>query len=124
VYGPTGALHFQPPTFRKDKLYDKWGVDRLAVSGNQNLYRLRDHKAALEILAEFTAEASGREHEIDADPNVPNERCFQANNSPPTAPGFVCRIVFENFYTSQRADTAISAKQKAAAQYVLLAAGN
>jgi hypothetical protein len=124
VYGPTGALHFQPPTFRKDRLYDKWGVDRFAVSANQNLYRLRDHKAALEIFAEFTAEASGREHEIDADPNVPNERCFQANNSPPNAPGFVCRIVFENFYTSQRADTAISAKQKAAAQYALLAADN
>jgi hypothetical protein len=121
VYGPTGALHFQPPTFRKDKLYDKWGVDRLAVSGPQNLYRLRDHKAALEMLAEFTAEASGREHEIDADPNVPDERCFQINNSPSNAPGFVCRIVFENFYTSQRADTAISAKQKSAAQYALLA---
>jgi hypothetical protein len=120
VYGPTGALHFQPPTFRKDKLYEKWGVDRLAVSGTQNLYRLGDHKSALEMLAEFTAEASRREHEIDADPSVPDERCFQTNNSPSNA--FVCRIVFENFYTSLRADTAISAKQKSAAQYALLAA--
>jgi len=120
VYGPTGALHFQPPAYRKDKLYEKWGVDRLAVSGAQNLYRLRDNKSALEMLAEFTAEASGREHEIDADPNVPGERCFQMNNSPSN--GFVCRIVVENFYTSQRADTAISAKQKSAAQYALLAA--
>jgi hypothetical protein len=121
VYGPTGALHFQPPTFRKDKLYEKWGVDRMAVSGTQNLYRLRDNKSALEMLAEFTAEASGREHEIDADPNVPDERCFQADNS--TANAFVCRIVFENFYTSLRADTAITAKQKSAAQYAMLAAG-
>jgi hypothetical protein len=32
--------------------------------------------------------------------------------------------VFENFYTSQRADTAMSAKQRAAAQYALLAAGD
>lgn len=120
VYGATGALHFQPPTFRKDKLYEKWGVDRLAVSGVQNLYRLRDHKSALELLAEFTAEASGREHEIDADPNVPDERCFQINNAPSN--GFLCRIVFENFYTSLRADTAISAKQKSAAQYAMLAA--
>ena len=121
VYGPTGALHVQPPTFRKDKLYEKWGVDRLAVAGAQNLYRLRDHKSALEMLGEFTAEASGREHEIDADPNVPGERCFQINNSASNA--FVCRIVSENFYTSLRADTAISAKQKSAAQYALLAAG-
>jgi len=120
VYGPTGALHFQPSTFRKDKLYEKWGVDRLTVSGAQNLYRLRDHKSALEMLAEFTAEASGREHEIDADPNVPDERCFQVNNSPSNA--FVCRIVFENFYTSLHSDTATSAKQKSAAQYALLAA--
>jgi hypothetical protein len=121
VYGPIGALHFQPPTFRKDKLYEKWGVDRLAVSGAQNLYRLRDHKSALEMLAEFTAEASGREHAIDADPNIPDERCFQMNNASSNA--FVCRIAVENFYTSLRGDTAISAKQKSAAQYVLLAAG-
>jgi hypothetical protein len=120
VYGATGAQHFQPPTFRKDKLYEKWGVDRLAVSNAQHLYRLRDHESALEVLAEFTAEASGREHAIDADANVPDERCFQVN-SPSNA--FVCRIVFENFYTSVRADTATSAKQKSAAQYALLAAG-
>jgi hypothetical protein len=119
VYGPTGALHFQPPTFRKDGLYDKWGVDRSAVSGDQDLYRLRDHKAAKEMLAEFTAEAAGREHEIDADPNVPNEHCFQANNPSPNMPAYVCRVVFENFYTSLRADTAIGAQQKAAAQYAL-----
>ena len=120
VYGPTGALHFQPATFRKDRLFDKWGVQRSAVSGSQDLYRLRDHSAALEMLAEFSAEAAGREHEIDADRNVPNQHCFQANNPPPTLPPYVCRIVFENVYTSLRADTAISAKQKAAAQYALL----
>ena len=120
VYGPTGASHFQPPMFRKDRLYDKWGVDRLAVSGFQNLFRVRDHEAAREMLAEVSAEASDREHEIDADPNVPDERCFQANNPPPNIPPYVCRIVFENFYTSVRAKTADRAKQKAAAQYALL----
>jgi hypothetical protein len=120
VYGPTGASHFQPPMFRKDRLYDKWGVDRLAVSGFQNLFRVRDHEAAREMLAEVTAEVSNREHEIDADPNVPDERCFQANNPPPNLPPYVCRIVFQNFYTSVRAKTAVSAKQKAAAQYALL----
>jgi hypothetical protein len=121
VYGPTGALHFQPPIFRKDKLYEQWGVDRLAVSGDQNLYRLRDQHAALDMLSEFTSDVSGGEHEIDADPNIPDERCFQADKAIENVPGFVCRIVVGNFYTAVRADNATSAKQKAAAQYALLA---
>ena len=32
VYGPVGALRDQPPSVRKDKLFQRWGVDRLAVS--------------------------------------------------------------------------------------------
>jgi len=122
VYGPTGALRDQPPKFRKDKLFEKWGVDRLAVSGDQHLYRLRDHQAAKDMMAAFIDDSSSREHEIEADKNVPEERCFEANKPAPDAPNFACRIVFNNFYTHVRADTAISAKQKAAAQHVLLAA--
>jgi hypothetical protein len=122
VYGPTGALRDQPPKFRKDKLFEKWGVDRLAVSGDQHLYRLRDHQAAMDMMAAFIDDSSPREHEIEADKNVPDERCFEANTPVPDARNFACRIVFNNFYTQVRADTAISAKQKAAAQYALLAA--
>ncbi|MGH3675601.1 MAG: DUF7373 family lipoprotein [Mycobacterium sp.] len=121
VYGPVGALRDQLPAIRKDKLYQKWGVDRLAVSGDQHLYRLRDHQAALDMSAEFIAENSGREHEIDADSSVPNERCFQLDNPPPIVPGFACRLAFDNFYTVVRANTASSVKEKTAAQYALLA---
>jgi hypothetical protein len=121
VYGPTGALRDQPPKFRKDKLYEKWGVDRIGVTADQHLYRLRDHQAAMDMMAAFIADSSSREHEIEADKNVPDERCFETNNPPPDSPAFACRIVFNNFYTLVRADTAISAKQKAAAQYKLLA---
>jgi hypothetical protein len=121
VYGPTGALRDQPPKFRKDKLYEKWGVDRLAVTGDQHLYRLRDHQAAMDMMAAFIADSSSSEHEIGADKNVPDERCFETNNPPPNSPAFACRIVFNNFYTLVRDNTAISAEQKAAAQYKLLA---
>jgi hypothetical protein len=121
VYGPTGGLRDQPPKFRKDKLYEKWGLDRIGVTADQHLYRVRDHQAALDMMGAFIADSSAREHEVEADKNVPDERCFAANNPPPNAPAFACRIVFNNFYTLVRADTAISAKQKAAAQYKLLA---
>jgi hypothetical protein len=121
VYGPTGALRDQPPGFRKDKLYEDWGVQRLAISGGQPLYRLRDHQAAMDMMAAFIADSSAREHEIEADKSVPDERCFEANKPVPNVPSFACRIVFDSFYTHVRADTAISAKQKAAAQYALLA---
>jgi hypothetical protein len=121
VYGPVGALRDQLPTIRKDKLYEKWGVDRLAVSGLQHLYRLRDHQAARDMSAEFIAENSGHENEIEADPNVPNERCFQTEDPPPQVPQFACRIAFDNFYTVVRANTASSVKEMAAAQYALLA---
>lgn len=124
VYGPIGALHDQTPKIREDKLYQKWGVDRLAISGDQRLYRLRDHQAALDMLAEFTAESSVPAHEIPADPKVPDEHCVQTDNPAPGPPGFACRMVVSNFYTLVHADTADSAKQKAAAQYVLLAAHN
>jgi hypothetical protein len=122
VYGPTGALRDQPPMFRKNKLYEKWGVDRLAVSGDQHLYRVRDQKAAADMMASFIADSSAREHEIDADKNVPDEHCFETNKPVPDTPGFACRIIVNNFYTLVRGDSAVSVKQKAAAQYVLLSA--
>jgi hypothetical protein len=121
VYGPTGALRDQTPKFRKDNLYEKWGVNRIGVTADQHLYRLCDHQAAVDIMVAFVADSSSREHEIEADKNAPDERCFETNNPPPNTPGFACRIVFNNFYTLVRADTAVSAKQKAAAQYKLLA---
>jgi hypothetical protein len=121
VYGPTGALRDQPPKFRKNEFYEKWGVDRIGVTADQHLYRVRDHQAAMDTMAAFIADSSAREHEIDADENVPDERCFETNKPPPNGPAFACRIVVNNFYTLVRADTAVSAKQKAAAQYKLLA---
>ncbi|MBE1551521.1 hypothetical protein GGC64_005581 [Mycobacterium sp. OAS707] len=121
VYGATGGLRDQPPKFRKDGLYEKWGVDRIGVTAEQHLYRLRDHQAAMDMMEAFIADSSGREHEIEADKNVPDEHCFETAQPPPNAPAFACRIVFDRFYTLVRGDTAISAKQKAAAQYKLLA---
>jgi hypothetical protein len=121
VYGPTGALRDQPPKFRKDELYEKWGVDRIGVTADQHLYRVRDHQAAMEMMAAFIADSSAREHEIEGDNYVPDEHCFETNNPPPNGHPVGCRIVFNNFYTLVRADTAVSAKQKAAAQYKLLA---
>ena len=121
VYGSTGALRDQLPAIREDKLYEKWGVDRFAVSGNQHLYRLRDNQAAKDMSAEFIAQSSGTEHEIDGDPNVPDSRCFQADAPAASAPGYACRLVFDNVYTVVRADTASSVKEMTAAQYALLA---
>lgn len=121
VYGPTGALRGQPPTIRRDKLYEKWGVDRFAVSGTQHLYRLRDNQAARDMADEFVARSSGTEHEIDGDPAVPDTRCFQVKTPAAGIPGYTCRMVFDNIYTAIRADTASIVKQMTAAQYALLA---
>ncbi|OBK78700.1 hypothetical protein [Mycobacterium sp. 1274761.0] len=121
VYGPTGALHDQPATFRRDSLFDAWGVERFAVSGHQRLYRLRDHQAAKDMAAAVIAEVSNREHRIDNDANLPDTQCFQTD--PPTVamPAFACRVVYDAVYTEVRADSATKAQQMAAAQYVLLA---
>jgi hypothetical protein len=75
----------------------------------------------MDMMEAFIADSSGREYEIEADKNVPDEHCFETAQPPPNAPAFACRIVFDRFYTLVRGDTAISAKQKAAAQYKLLA---
>jgi hypothetical protein len=121
VYGPTGALRDQPPAIRRDRLYEKWGVDRLAVSGTQHLYLLRDNQAADDMAAEFVAQSSGTEHEIEGDPNVPKSRCFQADASASVTPAYACRLVFGNVYTVVRANTASSVKEMTAAQHALLA---
>jgi hypothetical protein len=121
VYGATGALRAQTPAIRKDKLYEKWGVDRLAVSGDQHLYRLRDHQAALDMQAEITAEFSGGGEGFEADPQIPDEHCFRLTDAV-DAPGFACQVIVGNLYTLVKANTATSAKQMAAAQYALLAA--
>ncbi len=121
VYGPTGALRDQPPAIRRDRLYEKWGVDRLAVSGTQHLYLLRDNRAADDMAAEFIAQSSGTEHEIEGDPKVPKSRCFQADAPAANAQAYACRLVFDNVYTVVRANTASSVKEMTAAQYALLA---
>ncbi len=121
VYGPTGALRDQSPAIRAARQYDKWGVDRLAVSGNQQLYLLRDKESAKEMAAEFAARADGSEREIDGDPGVPDTRCFQTKAPAAGIPGYTCRMVYDDVYTAIRADTASNVKQMAAAQYALLA---
>lgn len=121
VYGPTGALRDQPPAFRKDKRYENWGVERLAVSGDQRLYRLRDRQAAKDMAAAFTTESAGREHKALGGPKLPDTQCFQAKSSATDTPAFACRLVYDTVYTEVRADTAVAAQEMAAAQYVLLA---
>jgi hypothetical protein len=121
VYGSTGALRDQPPAIRKDRLYEKWGVDRFAVSGTQHLYRLRDNQAAKDMAAELISQSSGIEQEIESVPNVPDSRCFHSDGPAEDAPGYTCRLVFDNVYTVVRANIASSVKEMTAAQYALLA---
>ena len=116
VYGATGALRDQSPTMRRDRLYEKWGVEALAVSGGQHMYRLRDHRAAKDMAAAFAARSSGGDHEIGGDQNLPDTQCFT-----PARGAAACRMVFDNVYTEVRADTTSSVEEKAAAQYALLA---
>jgi hypothetical protein len=123
VYGPTGALRAQAPGMRQDELFERWGVDRLAISGDQQLFRLRDNQAALEMLGEFNADFSGVGWEIEADPQIPGERCIKLNNPGPGAPGYACQVVVNDLYTTVRGNTATTVKQRAAAQYALLAGG-
>lgn len=122
VYGPTGALHDQSPAMRADKLYEKWGVDLFAVSGNQHLYRLRDNQAAHDMAAEVITSFADVEQEIVGNPNLPNTRCFSEDAPAANLRGYTCRMWVDDVFTVVRADTAESAKQMAAAQYALLAA--
>jgi hypothetical protein len=120
VYGPTGALRDQLPTIRRDRLYETWGVDRFAVSGDQRLYRLRDNPAA-EDMAAFVAESAGADREIESESAVPGTRCFRAGAATPDMPAYSCSLVFDNVYTEVRAVTEANAEEMAAAQYALLA---
>lgn len=121
VYGATGALRAQSPTMRANKLFDKWGVDRFAVSGTQRLYRLRDNKAAHDMAAEVITSSSDVEQEIVGDPNLPNTRCFQADAPAANLRGYTCRMWVDDVFTEVRADSEASVREMAAAQYVLLA---
>lgn len=116
VYGATGALRDQSPAMRRDRLYEKWGVEALAVSGGQHLYRLRDNRAAKDMAAAFGADSTGQGRPIDGDPNLPDTQCHQPDQGAPA-----CRMVVDSFYTEVHADTTSSLAEKAAAQYVLLA---
>jgi hypothetical protein len=120
-YGATGALRGQTPAMRKGKSFEKWGVERLAVSGNQQLFKAKDHRAALDMLSGFAAELSGKSQQFEADA-IPDEHCFKLTDAAPGSAAFACQIVHDDVYTMLRSDTATSAKQMAAAQYALLVA--
>jgi hypothetical protein len=127
-YGPNGARQVQNEREMKDKAYETAGVDQAGVwidpkLGGSSLLRARDHDAAAQLMDAEVATDADIDHPIDGVPGLADSKCFALTPESSTEGfKFECYLQYDRYvagtYSGDEADT----RQRAAAQYALLAA--
>jgi hypothetical protein len=127
-YGPNGARQVQNEREMKDKAYETAGVDQAGVwidpkLGGSSLLRARDHDAAAKLMDAEVATDPDIDHPIDGVPGLADSKCFALTPESSTEGfKFECYLQYDRYvagtYSGDEADT----RQRAAAQYALLAA--
>jgi hypothetical protein len=128
TYGPNGARQVQNEREMKDKAYANAGVDQAGVwidpkLGGSSLLRARDHDSASELMDEEVATDPDIDHPVDGVPGLADSKCFALKPESST-PGFKfeCYMQYNRYVAGTYSGDDADARQRAAAQYALLAA--
>jgi hypothetical protein len=128
-YGPNGARQVQNERERKDGAYQNAGVDQAAVwidpqLGGSTLLRARDRDAAITLMDAEVATDPDIDHPVGGVPGLTDSKCFVLKpNASTAAPGITshCYVLFDRYVAGTYSGSDADARQRAAAQYVLLA---
>ncbi|OLO98641.1 hypothetical protein BVU76_29810 [Mycolicibacterium porcinum] len=116
--GAHGILHYETDPLAAGKLYGDAGVD-VAVIADGSLSRTRDNATAATLAAALQdVEGPGAMTPVDAVPNLPGSHCYQHSVSK----NFACTGSFDRYAFAVVGPRLKDAQQKAAAQYLILAA--
>jgi hypothetical protein len=127
-YGPNGARQVQNEREMKDKVYESAGVDQAGVwidpqVGGSSLLRARDRDAATELMDKEVATDPDIDHPVDGVRGLADSKCFALTPESST-PGFKfeCYVQYDRYVAGTYSGDDTDARQRAAAQYALLAA--
>jgi hypothetical protein len=128
TYGPNGALTNQTTKQHEEKVYQKAGVDRLALwldtqFGASEILRARDVGAASALLPDLTNNDDDLARSVDGVQNLPDAKCFEmSKNVYRKRPvlRFTCFVGYDRFVARVYGATETDARQRTAAQYALL----
>ena len=113
----------------KDRAYENTGVDQAGVwidpnLGGSSLLRARDRDAAIKLMDVEVATDADIDHPIDGVPGLADSKCFALKpESFEGTPGFKfeCYVQYDRFVAGTYSGDDADARQRAAAQYALLA---
>ena len=112
--GAHGTLHFEMDPVAAAKVFAAAGLDATALADGW-VSRARDAAGAAALLAESVRDADGA---VAGVPNLPGSRCFQATDRGRSN----CSATVGRYFFEVWGHTLKDTQQKAAAQYLLLAA--
>jgi hypothetical protein len=129
-YGPIGARQAQNAREMKDKAYENAGVDQAGVwidpnLGGSTLLRTRDRDAAFKLMDVEIATDPDIDHPVDGVRGLADSKCFALTpESSKDTPGFKfeCYLQYDRYVAGTYSGDDADARQRAAAQYALLAA--
>lgn len=125
VLGPNVAKQTQDPGERKANVFGKAGIDRIAMSSENNSYvlRARDAKGASTYVNESIKVRTDIDRPIDAPAGVPGAKCVEGKqdvSAGDSSQRYACYVTYDRYvgivYGGDQADV----KLRAAAQYALL----
>jgi hypothetical protein len=128
-YGPNGARQVQNEREITDRAYENAGVDRAALwidpkLGGSTLLRARDRDAAITLMAEEVATDADIDHPVDGVRGLSDSKCFALKpDSSTDAPALQveCYVQYDRYVAGTYGGDQADARQRAAAQYALLA---
>lgn len=116
------ALHYETSPASSKIAFEDAGVDLVSYSGAQ-VYRARDSAGGARLMAAMIAQNSRGWQQVESPPGLPTVECFETKDKkvnssryPPT-----CFIPYDRFVARITGTNVQEMRQKAAAQYKLLA---
>jgi hypothetical protein len=127
--GANGASSLQNERERKDRVYEKAGVDLIAYwavdkQGFADIVRARDRDAASTLMdQDISGDSEKHDHPIDGPQGLPDAKCFERKKDAykdDLSGRFACYLRYDRYEAYVVSGDATDVRQRAAAQYALL----
>lgn len=115
---PRALLHRVSQPAKISALMTGAGVDRVSVSGSTVLLRARDEAAAATLWKSLNASTA---RAVQTPPGLPAAGCGENPAAAPTDGRYFCRVRYHRYVASVSSNQLTDARQRAGAQYALLA---
>ncbi|WP_067542106.1 DUF7373 family lipoprotein [Nocardia crassostreae] len=122
VYGPSRFVHQMLDSASTERLLTEAGTDRFAVVDSAWILRARDASGATALVNGISASIGTGFDAIDGPVGVPGAKCYARNSrGDPTNAAYRCYVSYKRYAAFVDSEDETDVRQRAAAQYALLA---